>query len=376
MTILEACFSPALGGLELYCLNTAHQLERRGHRVFIWLAEDSRMLRHPLVASMNVQIFPEPFRFDLFFCRKAAKFMQKNAVDVIHLHRSRDLASFSLIKWPPKVLTLQIESRLPKKDPYHCFVYSRMDRLLTITERMKGFALKALPVNPYKVFALHYGIDALSFHANAPDRNASRQAWSLPDDAILIGLVGRLEESKGQDVLLRAFADIYRAFPQTYLLFSGEPPPEKQGYDLTLKALAEDLGIYDRVIFAGFQQDIASVYAALDVCVLASKEEAFGLVLLEAMALGVPIIATAAGGVPEIIMDGVNGLLMPPGDVRALSEALVHLIRGEDLRKNIGANGRRIVQDKFNLHDHLEALETHFSEVIKLKSRTNSVGNR
>jgi glycosyltransferase involved in cell wall biosynthesis len=375
VTILEACFSPSLGGLELYCLKTAHQLGLREHKVFLWLAEGSRMLRHPLADSLEVRTFSQPYRFDPLFCRQARNFVKSNSVDVIHLHRSRDLASFTLCRQPPRVLTLQIESRLPKRDLYHRFVYARLDRLLTITERMKGFANEALPVKPDRVHTLHYGIDAVGFRSAAEARHSVREAWGISGDALLIGLVGRLEESKGQDVLLRSFASLHHDFPDARLLFAGEPPPEKEGYDLKLKYYTGELGISDRVHFAGFHQNIADVYAALDICVLASREEAFGLVLLEAMASGLPLIATNAGGVPEIVQDGISGLLVPPGDVGALSNALKPLIQNVELRKKLGDNGQRIVRKKFSLEKHLSTLEEHFEAVAGAGSGKSSRGN-
>ena len=367
MTILEVCFSPALGGLELYCLKTAHQLEQRGHQVYLWLAEGSRLSRHPLVERLNVRYFSPPAYFDPIFCWKAGREINAKAVDIVHLHRSRDLASFSLLKRTPKVLTLQIESTFRKRDPYHRFAYSRVDRILTITERMRNLALEALPVEPERVFSLYYGVDIDNSPKKEGDSPPVRQKWNIPEDAVVIGLVGRLEPSKGQDVLLQALAKIYAEYPQVHVLLVGDPPPEGLGYDQKLKALAQELQVSDRVHFIGFQPDLADIYAALDIGVLASRKESFGLVLLEAMARGVPMIATEAGGVPEIVQDGINGLLILPGDSQALAEALIRLIGDEDLRRELAEAGRVIVKEKFSLDQHLQSLEVHFEQVIEAR---------
>ena len=369
MNVLEVCFSPSLGGLELYCLKTARQLMQRGHKVLVWLAEGSRMLGHPLVEELDVQVFPEPGYLNPLFWRKAKNILRSNAIEVVHLHRGRDLASFAWFKKIPRVLTLQIESTYPKRDLYHRFVYSRVDRVLTITERMRELALQALPVKPEQVFCLHYGVDADGLRERSGDPAAFRREYGIPENALLIGLVGRLESSKGQDVLLKAFAKICHEYPDLHVLLAGEPPPEAGDYDRKLRDLAQKLNIFDRVHFVGFQVNTPPVYAALDVCVLASRKESFGLVLLEAMAMGVPLIATAAGGVPEIVKNGENGLLIPPEEPDALARALKRLIGDPNLCNKLSKGGQNAVAGKFSLDKHLEALEGHFNEVIQARRR-------
>jgi glycosyltransferase involved in cell wall biosynthesis len=363
MTILQANFSPALGGLELYCLNLCRHLKDRGHEVILWLAEGSRMADHPIAKAFQAELFPEPFYFDPAFLWKAHKKLKQYPVSVMHLHRSRDLAATCWLSGVPRVLTLQIESTLRKRDMFHQFVYSRVDRVLTITERMRGFVLQALPTPAERVFTLHYGIEQQDSHKTI-SRGELQNKYDLPQGALVIGIVGRLEPPKGQDVLLQAFTKIYSDHSNVYLMITGEAPPERLGYDLQLKTLAGKLNIADRVRFTGFVNDTASIYGLLDIAVMASKEETFGLVLLEAMTAGVPLIATQAGGVPEIITDGVNGLLVPPGDVQLLADALERLIQDELLRQELSKQGRKIVAEKFSLERHLVSLEDHYRAVV------------
>ncbi len=364
MRILEACFSPALGGLELYCLDISRRLKSRGHDVHVWLARNSRMLDHPLTAGLDPEVFDAPGYINLGFTRNAGRFIRDHRIEIIHLHRSQDLAVFAPLRGVRRVLTLQIDSALSKRDPWHRWVYGRLDLLLAITDRIRERAIRALPVPPERVHTLHYGIDADEFFSRRLDPEQTRGIYGIHEEDQVIGLVGRLEESKGQDVLLDAFARIYADFPRAHLVFAGNPPPEHAGYDAQLKQRARDLKVMDRCHFIGFQADTAPIFAALDVVVLASRREAFGLVLLEAMAMGVPIVATAAGGVPEIIQDGVNGLLVPPGDPQALAEALKRLLKSEGLREKLARNGSRVVREKFSLKVHIESLERHFQELI------------
>jgi glycosyltransferase involved in cell wall biosynthesis len=364
MRILEACFSPALGGLELYCLNISRRLKSRGHEVHLWLARNSRMQDHPLAAGLEPVAFDAPGYVNPRFTRNAARFIRDQRIQIIHLHRAQDLAVFAPLRSVYRILTLQIDSALPKRDLWHRWVYGRLDLLLAITERIRQRAIRALPISPDRVHTLYYGIDADEFFSRRMNPEQTRGMLGIREEDLVIGLVGRLEASKGQDVLLEAFARIYADFPRAHLIFAGNPPPEHAGYDVQLKQKARALQVIDRCHFIGFQADTAPIFAALDVAVLASRQEAFGLVLLEAMAMGVPIIATAAGGVPEIIQDGKNGLLVPPGDAQALAEALRRLLKSEGLREQLARNGSRVVREKFALKDHLENLERHFHDLI------------
>ncbi|MFH1861644.1 MAG: glycosyltransferase family 4 protein [bacterium] len=367
MTILEACFSPALGGLELYCLNTARQLQQRGHKVLLWLRKNARMSKHPLAQEVGCQTFREPGYLAPLFSFRAQRLIQRENVEVIHLHRSRDLASFALLN-APKLLTLQIESSLKKRDALHRFVYARVNLILTITDRMRKLACQTLPVEPERIQTLHYGIDADRIQQASGDPATTRQRLGIPMDAFVVGLLGRLEPSKGQHILLQALQQLDAAYPQLHVLIVGEAPPEKPNYDQILRQQAANLNVTDRVHFIDFQPQPEPIYAILDAFVLASKKESFGLVLLEAMAAGVPIIATEAGGVPEIIENGVNGLLIPPEDPDALAQQLRTLIEDSDLRCRLTTNGKRIVIERFNIERHLNALEAHFREIIRRKA--------
>ncbi|MFH1733490.1 MAG: glycosyltransferase family 4 protein, partial [bacterium] len=326
MRIVEACFTPALGGLELYCLNSARHLQDRGHQVQLWLAEGGRAANHPITSEIDTLLFCEPFYFDPGFLYRARRILQEQNIDVVHLHRTKDLGALSWIGGIAYILTLQIDSTRQKKDLYHRFVFSRAAKLLTITNRMKRLAESNLGIRAEKIHTLYHGIDSAALSLRRDKDRSLRGSMGIPAEAVVFGIIGRLEWGKGQWALLKALKQIYDKYPNAHLLIVGEPPPEGAGFDTELKRMAEEMGIADRTHFTGFLMDTAEAYSAMDVCVLASKKESFGLVLLEAMAFGLPIIATDAGGVPEIIEPGVNGLLVKPEDSQNLAEAMVCLL--------------------------------------------------
>jgi glycosyltransferase involved in cell wall biosynthesis len=162
----------------------------------------------------------------------------------------------------------------------------------------------------------------------------------------VVGILGRLAPWKGQDVFLRAFADVVRERPGIRARVIGAAMFGEDDYAEGLRQLARELGIDDRVEFAGFSDEVERELARLDVLVHASvTPEPFGQVIVEGMAAGLAVIATAAGGPLEIITDDVDGLLVAPGDVNALSSALGRLLDDRDLRHRLGRAGVRRARD-------------------------------
>lgn len=182
------------------------------------------------------------------------------------------------------------------------------------------------------------------------DGGAVRRELGVPADALLLASVSRLFGQKGQRELLAAFARVRGELPNTWLLIVGADALEVHGSSFTaeLKNLARDLGVADRVVFTGERSDVAQIMAACDVFTLASFEEPFGLVFLEAMAMQRPVVALNNGGTPEVVEHGLSGLLAPAKDVAALAGDILTLLKDPDLRKRMGAYGRSRVLDYFN----------------------------
>lgn len=159
----------------------------------------------------------------------------------------------------------------------------------------------------------------------------------------IVGFVARLIPEKGPEHFLRAAKRVLQTFPDTtfYLVGSGPHRP-------ALESLARELQIAGHVVFAGLRQDMPAVYAALDIMALPSLSEGLPMTVLEALAAGRAVVATAVGGIPSVIRDGETGLLIPPADSDALAGAIERLLRAPELRKKVGQCGRRLVEEQFS----------------------------
>jgi glycosyltransferase involved in cell wall biosynthesis len=171
--------------------------------------------------------------------------------------------------------------------------------------------------------------------------NGVRAEFGLGKDDIIIGIVGRIVHWKGHKIFMEAARKIADLEPCTRFMIVGDAAFGKQAYVEEVRALAEKLGIFKRVVFTGRRDDIAEVLSALDILVNASTlPEPFGLTIIEAMACGKPVVAAEGGGVPEIIIDRKTGILFPMGDSAALARALLELIENPAMRKSYGDAGR------------------------------------
>ena len=204
--------------------------------------------------------------------------------------------------------------------------------------------------NPAFVHLIPNGIDLDKF---APlgsfeavhRRTSSRQSLSIPEDALVLGMIGRLD-AKGQRQLLQVVPDLLRTIPDLWVVLIGSEG--KVGEQAALTALSQKGNFEDRLIFTGARTDIPELLPAFDILVHLPKDEAFGLALAEAMAAGLPTVATAVGGCREVVWDGITGHLVPLGDREALITALSLLtdpVHGPERRARMGESGRRYAQN-------------------------------
>ena len=217
-------------------------------------------------------------------------------------------------------------------------------------------SVRALGVAPERIVLAPEGLDADAFVRSA-DADRFRARHGLPDRLPLVGMVGCLVPWKGHDVFLEACARVLPGLAAGAVVVGGEP--DGSGVEMArLRAKARALGLGGRVWFTGHETDVASALAACRVAVHASTSpEPFGRVLLEAMALGRPVIATRAGGPQEIIDSGTDGLLVPPADSRAMAEAMALLLADPVLGERLGQAGRSKVRLRYPLSAHVATVE-------------------
>jgi glycosyltransferase involved in cell wall biosynthesis len=203
---------------------------------------------------------------------------------------------------------------------------------------------------------IYNGVDLERFDHQEPCCTL-REEYGMEPEAQIVGVVGRLELEKGHPTLLEAWPLVLEQVPGAYLLIVGEGSRQD-----ALHQIAREQGIERHVVFTGRRDDIPAVTAALDVAVLPSYREAQGLTILEAMAMSRPVVASNVGGIPEMIEDGVSGLLVPPHDPPALADAIARLLKNHQLADMLARAGHDLVHDRFCVQLMVNAVQEIYDE--------------
>ena len=341
--ILEFCLSPDLGGLELMVAESFYDFSLKTE-TFIVVAPNTKLdnyidssKKHTIKRNKLLAIIP---------ALQVAKLIDKYKIDVIHFHWTKDIATVVLAKKlssrKPKIVQSRHMSMTRFKDDfYHNWLYSSIDLIHAVTEQVKEQLVKYIPqgVRP-KLKMVYLGVEKPSVESRRVDE--LKVSYQL-QESFVVGMIGRIEEGKGQYILLEALAKL-KHLPVKVLIVGSFM---SESYQKELEKMVSDLGIEKQVIFSGFTKEVNEHIRLCDVTVLATPKETFGLVVIESMVNGVPVIATANGGPLEIIKDGVDGLLFDrtPSDLSVKIE-LVYQDRA--FKEKIAQAARKKVKERFD----------------------------
>jgi len=216
-------------------------------------------------------------------------------------------------------------------------------RVIAVSQAAKDLLVQG-GVPRTRVRVIRNGIEPRYFQDEAAAGREIRRQLGIPDAAPVIGTIARLSPEKGHRQLLHVARDVLKQRPEARFLIVGDGPLKDE-----LRALAASLGLNGSVVFTGPRHDVPAVNRALDIFLLTSREEALPLAVVEAMAAGRPVVASAVGGVPEVVLDGATGLLCLPEDHAGFVRAVLTLIDRPDLRLELGSRGRERVRRRFGL---------------------------
>jgi glycosyltransferase involved in cell wall biosynthesis len=243
-----------------------------------------------------------------------------------------------------------------------------MDRLVVVSRAIEQKILdegrRGAPVS-----LIYNGVDLQRYNHQQPCCTL-RDEYHIPEGAPIVGVVARLEAEKGHRTLLDAWPSVLAVVPSAWLIIVGEGSERN-----ALESQVATLGIGSRVVFTGRREDVPAVTAALDVSVLPSYREAQGLSVLEAMALSRPVVASRVGGIPEMIDDGVSGLLVPPNDSCALAAAIVRLLTDHPLADMLAKRGHDLVHERFCIELMVRSIEDLYDEAALRLRHSQSVAS-
>ena len=326
-------------------LVTVLGLRSAGHRAML-VAHPDGALRERAKEGLELLPLAPRTEMDLSAAWRLSRAIKALMPDVVHAHDPHAVAMSALAlsmstqpKRAPLVAARRVDFRL-KGNALSRWKYSQVDCFICASEAIRRMLLSD-GVPEARAVTVHEGID-LGRVAAAPPAALHAELW-LPHGSPVVGNVAALVAHKGQRHLVEAAAIVVRQVPDARFVIAGEGELRA-----TLEHQIRHHGLEKHVMLAGFRPDILSLHKAFDIFVMSSVTEGLGTALLDAMACGRPVVATTAGGIPEVVREGVTGFLVPPRDHQAMADAIVKLLKDGELRRRMGEAGLARANAKFS----------------------------
>jgi D-inositol-3-phosphate glycosyltransferase len=359
--IVFLCLSSALGGLELSMLKLASEFNKRQAECVIIVPPNTPLAQRAIQYGFKVEFLKTKMKYgNLAGSLRLARIVRSHRIDIIVMMQSRDMSIVTVahVFYPSAKLVFYQEMQfgINKRDFLHTWMYSHLSHWITLTKKMKREVLEYTHMSQERISVIPIGSDMNRFDPKLYKSEISRKQFGIPQDKLVIGVLGRLDPQKGQEEFVRIIPDLIGHRTDLHFIIAGEETQGQQGFKKTLEDLCQQLGVTKYVQFLSFTNAVPEFMSALDIFVLPSHTETFGFVLVEAMAMAKAIVATNSGGVPEIITDGSTGLLVPPRNVPALAESLLKLLNDDHLRSLFSQEARTDALKRFDITHCIDQL--------------------
>jgi len=348
-------------GAESVILSICRNSDKEKFRYFIGCFRDPRIDKIALIeeavkSNIATEIIEQSHRFDISAVGKLCTLLRKHDVDIIHCHdyKANIIALIASLFCKVKLVTTlhgwrKAGGRERLYELIDSYVIRRFNTIIAVSENIRNQILKK-GFCPDRIKVIHNGVDNIYFDG----RKGKKSELGIEDDTNIVGTVGRLSKEKGQDYLLEAASQIIAECPKTKILIVGDGPFKEE-----LSGSVSALGLDKHVIFTGLvpQSEIKEIYSVIDVFVLPSLTEGICMALLEAMAMGIPVVATNVGGNPEATDNGKVGVLIPVANSAIIAKAVATLLNDKPKREFLSLEGKNFVKKEFSCKKMTEETE-------------------
>ncbi len=350
----------------MFTITAVKQLLKNGIEVDLLCYPNSPIYKNAI--EKNLKVVPLKFNKGISPAAvlKVLNLLKNNNYAFIHTQASGDLWALSpavalFKKEIPLFLTKQVGSFIVKKDLLHRFVYSKVTVAFAISEVIRVNLLETTPLTEEKIFILHNGVDTKKFNPVNYSGKELREIYRVKENELLVGMAARFTPGKGYEELLKAAEILEKKHPNVKYLLVGEASRGEEDYFNFIKKTAGSSNVADKIIFAGYLENMPEAFAAMDIFAFPSHSEAFGIALVEAMSMALPSVCSRADGILDICLENETGLFFEPKNETDLAKKLEILIKDETLRKKLSANARKRAVENFEI----EILTKRVIEIYK-----------
>jgi glycosyltransferase involved in cell wall biosynthesis len=366
-TLCHVLHGLQVGGAEILAARLARRCSADFRVVFICLDELGTLGQELRGEGFAVHVMDRKPGLDWLCLKRLGQIFRRERVDVIHAHQYTPFFYAMLGRWlsgrPPILFTEHgrhfPDRRRPKRVLANRLLLARRDRVVGVGQAVRRAVIANEGIAAGRVGVVYNGIDLARFQGQACDRREARTELGMDAADLMILQVARLDYLKDHLTALRALKRILPILPQARLVLVGDGPRRA----LIQEAIA-DCGLAAHVRMLGTRQDVGRLSTAADIFLLTSISEGIPLTLIEAMAAGLPVVATRVGGVPEVIDEGVTGFLAPAGDDAALAGHIVHLASDHGLREDMGRRGHYRAKTLFSENQMVARYDALYRDML------------
>ena len=375
INILFVTASPGhvFGGGKQAFYNLIRRLDRRRFNPLVATTPTGRYAE--MLRAEEIKLFPLSVhnRFDLRTPYHLARIVRENAVTILHSHGGGRADFFiylasKLVNIPVKITTVaNLVERWFDVHPIQLSVYKKIqrkaekafDHFICVSDYLADHLMRQHGLDRTKINTIYNGVD-LNYFDEVPNYPNVKNEFLQRGEQILIGAVGRLVPEKGLKYLLAAIPNVLKRFSEARLLLVGDGPLRTD-----LERIVTDLDLTGKVTFVGFRSDMREILSALDILVLPSLLEGFPMIILEAMAMATPIVASDIPGIREQLIDGKSGILVPTKDSNTLASAIIRMLEDKQAARRIGLEARKTVDEKFSIEKMVAETESLYLSLLK-----------
>jgi glycosyltransferase involved in cell wall biosynthesis len=362
---LVVCLSHSWGGLEQVAASDAVDIGGTGLKVRVLVLEGSP-IHEALAHRKEVTVLPIDFRPRNYFDFRMRKEIERHLLEgsnLIHSHQTSILGSIVPWLWrKPEVamvVTRHIMCNHNKKNFFHRAIYRRLDALMVISQNVRLNVMDTHPIRERFIKVVNLGLDFDRFDPEKVNPASQRAAWGADGQTTVIGLVGRIDPAKGQGTFIKAAAGLLKNLKSgeklKFVIVGEETLGSAKTHLAELKLMVSQFHLEDHVVFAGYHENIPEIMSSFDLFVMPSRQEAFGLVAIEAMAMECPIVLSSGGSADEIVGENERfGLTIRPDDAFDLQRQIRYLLDHPVERVQMGQRAREHVRRNYDRKDRLQ----------------------
>lgn len=348
---------------ESQLLPLGRALQKRGHNLWIGAPPKSGLL----LKSTELRLKTIPIRgvrlFTLLEAKRIGKTVEKKGISILHLHGLNSLRFGLGVKQRTRdgvIVIISLQEVSPSFKKGRRLKEGRGVEQIVVSSKVVQKRLESMGITSERLSLIRSGVDLIRFSPAVKPYDLFEE-YCFPPETTIIGYVAPSLCDKGERILIEAAREVVSINSEIIFLMAGEGRDSRK----SLEAMIEQYGLSQNFIFCGFPDKLPAILAALDLFVLPAVEGDPGLTTLKAMATAVPVITTNLSGVKEIIKDGVNGVVVPPGDPHALARVIMEFIEDRQRWKIMGQEGRRVAEVKFDINKSARKIEKLYQQLLK-----------